>query len=409
MSQVALEGSISKNSARSALAQGQQPTGDLIPWNVSQQFQESSFASLSGARVVRVAVHPELQRGGTLLQSLSQGCGTLQMLRGDSEGYCLRVGYGTRAIDLIRRYYGGEICELDENEQVGSQYLLQYWLFSSLGTVQLQEAARQAAREEAAAIVKSNNSSADALLPRKGLPPLLTNLSDRPPEKLHYLGVSYGLTQVLNLLLPLANASYVAKRVSCQFCPLQELFNFWSRAGYFPVYLRQTASETTGEHTCIMIRPLAGSDELDTNSADLTEQEQRLAHENSAEWLRPFVADFRKRLVILLGRSFNHLPTALCLALINPRLSQSNSGNSTDSAATNTTKGLFSLYDLKRLDSYCRNLADYHLIMDLVPKISQEFFEGAFYPLSLSYVQAAILLALGKLQVFLSGVSMDIT
>jgi len=34
--------------------------------------------------------------------------------------------------------------------------------------------------------------------PRKNLPPLLSKLSERLPERLHYLGVSYGLTQPLH-------------------------------------------------------------------------------------------------------------------------------------------------------------------------------------------------------------------
>jgi N-acetyltransferase 10 len=50
--------------------------------------------------------------------------------------------------------------------------------------------------------------------PRSDLPPLLVSLAERKPEKLHYLGVSYGLTQ--------------------------QLFNFWKRLGMLPVYLRQT-------------------------------------------------------------------------------------------------------------------------------------------------------------------------
>jgi N-acetyltransferase 10 len=60
----------------------------------------------------------------------------------------------------------------------------------------------------------------ERLLPRSGLPPLLTNLADRAPEALQYLGASFGLTQ--------------------------GLFNFWHRSGYGPVYLRQNASDITG-------------------------------------------------------------------------------------------------------------------------------------------------------------------
>lgn len=51
--------------------------GDLIPWTVGQQFQDADFPALSGARIVRIAVHPELGR----------------------------AGYGSRALELLRRYY----------------------------------------------------------------------------------------------------------------------------------------------------------------------------------------------------------------------------------------------------------------------------------------------------------------
>ena len=38
--------------------------GDMIPWVVGQQFQDADFPRLSGARIVRIAVHPNLTRGG---------------------------------------------------------------------------------------------------------------------------------------------------------------------------------------------------------------------------------------------------------------------------------------------------------------------------------------------------------
>lgn len=44
-----------------SLSRGKRASGDLIPWTISQQFADSNFASLSGARVVRIAVHPDLQ------------------------------------------------------------------------------------------------------------------------------------------------------------------------------------------------------------------------------------------------------------------------------------------------------------------------------------------------------------
>jgi len=57
--QVALEGRISKEVIMEGLGWGWRAGGDMIPWLVSQQFQEGRFGALSGARVVRVACHPD--------------------------------------------------------------------------------------------------------------------------------------------------------------------------------------------------------------------------------------------------------------------------------------------------------------------------------------------------------------
>ena len=43
-----------------------------------------------------------------------------------------------------------------------------------------------------------------------------------------WLGVSFGLTE--------------------------QLFNFYEKEGYAPVYLRQTANELTGEHSCVLVK-----------------------------------------------------------------------------------------------------------------------------------------------------------
>ena len=54
----------------------------------------------------------------------------------------------------------------------------------------------------------------------------------------------------------------------------------------------------------------------------------------------------------------------------------------------------FTAYDLARLESYSRNLVDYHLIMDLVPTVSKLYYMNSL-PVTLSHVQAAILLMIG--------------
>jgi N-acetyltransferase 10 len=56
--QVAFEGFISKKSIQSELLKANKASGDMIPWTISQQFNDSEFATLSGARIVRIATHP---------------------------------------------------------------------------------------------------------------------------------------------------------------------------------------------------------------------------------------------------------------------------------------------------------------------------------------------------------------
>jgi len=62
------------------------------------------------------------------------------------------------------------------------------------------------------------------------MPPLLQRLSERKPEQLDYLGVSFGLTK--------------------------ELLRFWKRSGFVPLYASQKENSLTGEYTFVMLRSL---------------------------------------------------------------------------------------------------------------------------------------------------------
>ena len=73
------------------LSRGQRASGDLIPWTVAQQFGDSAFAGLSGARIVRVAVNPTVQG----------------------------MGYGSRAVELLYRFYNGDMIDLGMGEKNG--------------------------------------------------------------------------------------------------------------------------------------------------------------------------------------------------------------------------------------------------------------------------------------------------
>ncbi|GAB6021233.1 N-acetyltransferase 10 [Chamberlinius hualienensis] len=252
--QVCLEGEISKSSIMSSLSRGQRASGDLIPWTISQQFQDNDFPRLSGARVIRIATHPNYQR----------------------------MGYGVRAISLLQQYFEGKIPVID-NDDVSNDF----------NTVS------------------------------QGLPPLLLKLSQRPAERLDYIGVSYGLTP--------------------------DLLKFWKKTGFVPVYLRQTANDLTGEHSCIMLKP---------------------TYLSNSSWLTAFSQDFSRRFVSLLSFQFRSFSPSLAVSILtNPNISQEDGKTkplTTDELDVHLTK-----YDLKRLELYSNNMVDYHLVTDLLPVIAR--------------------------------------
>ncbi|EOD28649.1 hypothetical protein EMIHUDRAFT_314847 [Emiliania huxleyi CCMP1516] len=300
--QICLEGDISHESVRRSMARGETPSGDLIAWTVSQQFQEPEFASLSGARVVRVAVHPDLAR----------------------------MGYGSRALDLLTHYYQGDVRPLKPPAAA---------------------APRAAAGGAGADGATAGGLLHETIAPRAKLPPLLLTLEQRPPEPLHWLGASFGITA--------------------------PLYGFWHKGGFRPVYLRQTKNEVTGEHTAIVLKALDGSQrEMSTLAA--------------ADWLPLYVGDFRRRLSALLGGALREMPTALALSLLDPTLQPAEARAPT----AEQLEFVLGAYDLKRLSSYSRSLVDHHLVLDLVPLLARLRFSGALLT-PLSSVQAAILVGVG--------------
>ena len=86
----------------------------------------------------------------------------------------------------------------------------------------------------------------------------------------------------------------------------KELFTFWRKNQLEPVYVRQTANELTGEHTCLMIRPLNHLQEV--NMPD--------DFKGGSNWLEAYSSDFRRRIVALLGFEFRKLSASLALQLV---------------------------------------------------------------------------------------------
>ncbi|KAI0263903.1 GNAT acetyltransferase 2-domain-containing protein [Gloeopeniophorella convolvens] len=302
--QVALEGNISRQAILEGLQRGLRAGGDLIPWLVAQQFQEGKFALMSGARVVRIATHPDYAN----------------------------MGYGARALQALNAYYSGEYFNLDEAAKPEASY------------------PNPAEIDESATLLTDT----PAVRAATAMPPLLQRLTERKPENLDYLGVSYGLTP--------------------------QLLRFWKRAGYVPLYVRQTQSELTGEHTVVMVRGLQ-------SSAD-----------EELGWLGEFSKDFRRRFLTLLSFKFREFGSVLGLSVIEA----ANAGIKyleSDKQMALTSQELsflFTPFDIKRLDSYAQNALDYHVILDLLPTVAMLYFEKRLGDdVRLSAIQSSILLGMG--------------
>uniref|UniRef100_A0A7S2PD83 RNA cytidine acetyltransferase n=2 Tax=Leptocylindrus danicus TaxID=163516 RepID=A0A7S2PD83_9STRA len=332
--QVALEGKISRKAVEAQLARGHRSAGDLIPWTVSQQFGDSNFAQLSGARIVRVAVHPHVQG----------------------------MGYGSRAVELLYRYYNGEMIALhgDGDESTEEE--------SDDNDPNDNDSDNGGIDETAKGIL------GEKLKPRKRLPPLLLPLTEVKAPRLDWIGTSFGLTA--------------------------QLYKFWKRAGMRMLYLRQTTNELTGEHSTIMVRALP----------------RRTGFDDA--WLPAFASDSQRRIVSLLGGPFQTMDVKSAGAILadfelyhNSQVNSSGNGNEAGERAIQARSGLSSTsdtismeelnyfltpHDLKRLEQYGRNLCDHHLVTDLLPATARLYFTGRFgVEFRLSNLQAALLCGIG--------------
>ncbi|XP_057416267.1 RNA cytidine acetyltransferase 1 [Lotus japonicus] len=306
--QVALEGQISRQSAMQSLSNGRQPFGDQLPWKFCEQFRDTVFPSLSGARIVRIATHPS----------------------------AMRLGYGSQAVELLTRYYEGQLTPISEVDvEDGIQ----------APPVRVTEAA------EKVSLLEEN------IKPRADLPHLLVHLRERRPEKLHYIGVSFGLTL--------------------------DLFKFWKKHKFAPFYIGQIPNTVTGEHSCMVLKPL-NNDEIEVDGS------------NQWGFFGPFYQDFRQRFTRLLASTFRDMQCRLAMSIIDPKIdfSKQEPMKSTSDKFLGPVKEYLTPHDMKRLEAYVDNLADFHLILDLVPTLAHLYFQEKL-PVTLTPAQASVLLCTG--------------
>ncbi len=263
------------------------------------------------------------------------------------------MGYGSRAVELLYRYYNGEMVNLHQEQ----------------GGVSDNDSGKEtdeSDHEENS--FKGNGIRIEKLKPRKKLPPLLLPLTEVKAPRLDWIGTSFGLTG--------------------------DLFRFWKKAGMSLLYLRQTKNELTAEHSSIMIRSLP----------------QRSGYDDA--WLPAFSADARRRIISLLSGPFRTLEVKVATAVLTDLSSTTmkattearQEATSTVRIRSGTSSALeakelnywITPHDLKRLELYGRNLCDHHLITDLLPPISRLFFTERFGgSFSLSSLQALLLCGMG--------------
>jgi len=308
--QIAMEGALSQETVRASLKRGKLPSGDLIPWTLSQQFLHENFAQLSGARIVRIATHPALHR----------------------------KGYASEAVRQLVSWFE------QRSRDVGS-----------FGDAEGGKKKKKKSKgEEEGDLLK------ESLEPRE-VPPLLESVTEIPPPyRLDYLGTSFGLTQ--------------------------ELYEFWRKAAFRPVYLRQIAHSATGEHSSILLRNLTP-----------LEGEAR-----AAPVIDHFCGDFRARFLRLLQGPFREQPTRLALSIVDPATETSEASGSGQGAIesqaplkASTLLQFLSRDDIHRIEQYGKNLVEYGLILDLVPAMATLYLGRRLPEVKLSPLQSAIMVAVG--------------
>ena len=127
------------------------------------------------------------------------------------------------------------------------------------------------------------------------------------------------------------------------------LFNFWKKNKFEPVYLRQTKNKITGEHSCIMIRPLR---EANIKIHQYIKKHLMTADDSSKTdisilscitllaWVATYSAEFRKRFLSLLSYRFNNMDLSLALSITDPPLTTSPLSQQTGASAALTKSEL---------------------------------------------------------------------
>ncbi|KAJ8557345.1 hypothetical protein K7X08_002970 [Anisodus acutangulus] len=148
--------------------------------------------------------------------------------------------------------------------------------------------------------------------PRSDLPPLLVPLRERRPERLHYLGVSFGLTL--------------------------DLFRFWRKHKFAPFFIGNAPNSVTGEYTCMVLKALKNDDVEDAGSD---------------EW---GFYEYKGKLVELLGSTYRKMNYKLAMSVFDPKINFVE-----QDPASSASSEILGPYEMNRLEAYSNSRIDYPL------------------------------------------------
>lgn len=213
------------------------------------------------------------------------------------------MGYGSRALKALNAYYSGEIVSVDEETRLEPEYPFPGKVGKVCRTLH-----REAFFSDGSVIV--NGSTYGRAFGSRAIGDA-TATDQIVRKKTGDLGLSWCFVRSYTTTLEASSFSQspplLTGNLSCR---------FWKRAGYVPLYMRQTTSELTGEHSCIMVRGLNSSTE------------------SELEWLAEFAkgarntlaahightysvhSDFRRRFLTLLSYNFREFGSVTALSII---------------------------------------------------------------------------------------------
>jgi N-acetyltransferase 10 len=264
---VAIEGSINKDVIRNNLMSGIRPSGDLIPWTLSQNFIDEDFGALNGVRIMRIATHASIQRLGYGTEALRQLCDFFENSSSNNSNL-LEINENINArlnINFNNNINPESITSSKNGTADGDVLRLSKTTYNSALKSEVTTPNDLSTTDN-----DKNNDTNDSVstIDTVEIPALLELCKDRSfSVQVDYIGVSFGLTL--------------------------DLFKFYNRLNFYSVYIRSKTSNVTGENTVIMLRC-------------------------KADWISNFVEDFKRRTASILGSSLKHFPCDLSLSLLAP-------------------------------------------------------------------------------------------